>query len=89
MKKLRLSPEDATKLRSPKEVERIVKCFERRGIEATPQQAILLWERISNATYGVDWVKVPSNSEEIWQVLQGNRFLWQVEIDFSGAVANE
>lgn len=79
MKTLILRPEDSWKIRPNDQVDLIIDCFQKRGIAASPQQSILLWERISKEVYGVDWVKVPDNPESLWQILQGNRFMWQVE----------
>ena len=81
MKKLLLNPEDNWHVRPQEQVENIITCFRLHGIEATQQQVILLWERISKEIYRSPWVRVPKEPEKIWQILQGNRGLWQVEFD--------
>lgn len=81
MKKLLLNPEDNWHIRPQDQVESLINCFRLHGIEATQQQVILLWERISKEIYHAPWIRVPKEPEHLWQILQGNRGLWQVEQD--------
>lgn len=51
------------------DADRIAKCLADRGYEATPQQAVRLWERYSES-FAAGWLGLPESDEEVFECVR-------------------